>query len=158
MKRFFKKLFSANYCVNSNNVFQSGRNNSIGDNDFSEFMSTFKFKENGTSTINGKTYKGKNIEIKNNRVWVDGEEQKDSKLKEVKNISISIDGNIQSIEISDCNDLRVKGDVGKIDLNNGNIEIEGNVENGVTSKNGNIEINGNVTGNVSSVNGDVINS
>jgi hypothetical protein len=104
-------------------------------------------------TINGKTYKGNNVSMINNKVFIDGKEvtgdDSDSKV-----INIKIEGNIETLSIDSCDKLDVIGDCGVVNSKNGNISISGNVNGDVTNKNGNISC-GNVSGDVDNKNGNI---
>ncbi len=147
--KFFRKLFSSNYCHNSNNVFQSNGNNFVGDQGFN-------FKGlNNTITINGKTYKGNSSSIINGKVFIDGTEIKDKEITSSKVLNISITGDIKDCEILNCNSIKIEGDVGYLDNQNGNITITGNIQGDIDNQNGNIKC-GDVSGSIDIQNGNVI--
>ena len=105
-------------------------------------------------TVNGKTYKGNNVSISNNKVYIDGklENQEDEKV-----INVVVNGNINTLTIDYCDNLEMVGDCGIVASKNGDVVIKGNVANDVTSKNGNI-VCGNVGGNVETKNGNIVHS
>jgi len=102
----------------------------------------------GNISIGGKTYKGNNISITNNEIYVDGVKQENdlSKLKEI-NIIIEKDSMVQGIS-SSCS-LNIKGDVvgnviadGYVECNN----VEGNVQTDGSIRCNNIGYNANAGG------------
>lgn len=78
----------------------------------------------GSITINGKTYKGNNVSVINNAVWIDGKkvEEKDQTI-----VGIKLEGDVQNVHSDvgvNCGD--VKGNV----TCNGSVtcdRVEGNV-------------------------------
>lgn len=106
-------------------------------------------------TINGKSFKGNNVSIINNEVIIDG--KKANSDDDSKIINISIDGNIESLNVDYCEKIEVVGECESVSSKNGNIAIQGNVSGDVTNKNGNI-ICRNVGGDASTKNGDVVHS
>lgn len=85
-------------------------------------------------TINGRTYPGNNLSMKNNKIFIDGKEIKDIEKKETeKEILFVIEGNIE----------------GDLEVERGNVEIKGDVKNCVKVDTGNVTIKGNISGNVS---------
>lgn len=106
-------------------------------------------------TINGKTYKGNNLQISGNQVLIDGkrvDQQEDEKV-----INITVEGNIDTLDVDYCDKLEITGDCGSVTSKNGNIQVKGNVNGDVTNKNGNIVCR-NVAGDAETKNGDVIHS
>lgn len=108
-------------------------------------------------TVNGITYHGDNVTIKNNQVWVDGIRQFDGKEIDEKIINITIDSNIENLHIDNCDKIKITGDCGSVVSKNGNIQTKGNVHGDVISKNGNIVCR-DVNGNVETKNGNIVHS
>lgn len=107
-------------------------------------MATFK--------INGKSIQGSNIVIINGKVIVDGKGvQSDDKI-----INITIEGNVEKMDVDVCNTISVKGEVNDVQTKSGDIEVHGNVKGSVSSMSGDVEIGGDVGGNASSTSGDII--
>ena len=104
--------------------------------------------------INGKSYQGNNVSIINNKVYIDGVLQNDSVDSNSKQIYITIEGNIEKLEVDNCDEIKVNGDVNVLDTKNGNVVCK-NVHGDVTSKNGNIVCT-QINGNVETKNGNVI--
>ena len=105
--------------------------------------------------INKNNYKGNNLQINKNQIFIDGELVE---LKEdEKSINITVNGNIEMLNVDYCNELKIIGDCKDITSKNGNIQVEGNVNRNITSKNGNI-ICRNVGGDIETKNGNIIHS
>jgi nitrous oxidase accessory protein NosD len=69
----------------------------------------------GTITINGKAYSGKNIIISGNHnenVSIDGNDVLMG--RDVPEINIQVDGNIDSLTVNACNSCVVNGSVGSL--------------------------------------------
>lgn len=111
----------------------------------------------GTIVINGQRfqYHG-SLSIINGRYYVNGKELKDlSELaKDQKEVNITIDGDINKLEVDCCNRIFVKGNVGKIKSTSGDIEVEGDVDGDVQTVSGDINC-GNVSGDASTVSGNI---
>jgi hypothetical protein len=103
-------------------------------------------------TINGVTYSGNNISIKNNRVFIDGVEAKsDANCKE---INIQVSGNINELKVDSCNKISVTGSVASIETTSGDV-VCGPVTGSITTVSGDVECEGNIGGNVGTTSGDV---
>lgn len=114
------------------------------------FFKNWKFKMS-TITINNSTYEGDNVSVKNNVVIIDGQKiNTDEKI-----INISINGNINSLDVSYASRINVTGDVNELDSNSGDIIVHGNVNSKIDSNSGDIQIDGDVTGNIETTSGDV---
>lgn len=103
----------------------------------------------GQTTINGRSYSGKNITIKNGEVYVDGVRQADLPDGERE---VIVSGDVVSVS-SETGNITVHGGVGSVASTNGSVKC-GDVAGSVTSVNGNITA-GTIAGNASSVNGNV---
>ena len=76
-------------------------------------------------TINGKTYQGNNIQIKNNKVIIDGKEIKESEKEFNKDINIVIENSQNcNIEIDTCKDLNLKGSFKTLNVGSGDIVVK----------------------------------
>lgn len=143
MKRFFKKLFSANYCVNSNNVVQNSSNVKLGDiknrGIFScgdnIYFSASEIHSSSNIIINGKTFFSDKIDIKNGKIKINNEEFKSNS----QIINVVINGNVD----------------GSVFLGNGDLTINGNVNKDVQTQNGDVKVSGNVSGNAKTQMGDI---
>ena len=93
--------------------------------------------------INGKSYSGKNITIRNNQVIIDGKDL----TPNAKQIQIVVEGNIQDLEVDVCDSVRIIGEVGSVRTSSGDVQIKGDVKEGVNTTSGDVEckvINGSV--------------
>lgn len=110
-----------------------------------------------TIVINGNRfhYNG-NLSIINGKYYVDGKEVKDWSefTKDQKEISITIEGNVNKLDVDCCDMIHVNGNVGKVKATSGDIEIEGNVDGDVQTVSGDICC-GNVGGDASTVSGNI---
>lgn len=103
--------------------------------------------------IDGKSYIGNNIVIKNNEVWIDGVKQDTSNQKE---INIVVNGNIESLDVLSCvNKISIIGDVAKVKTSTGDVSIEGNVSGDVSTSTGDVKVDGHIYGNVKTTTGDI---
>jgi hypothetical protein len=100
--------------------------------------------------INGVSYSGNSVTILNNKVIIDGKSVESND----KIINIEVNGNIDSLDVDNCESIKVKGDVGKVKSTNGNVKIEGSVNGDVSTTNGNISCF-DVKGSVSTKNGNI---
>ncbi|UYD60157.1 hypothetical protein OPFAMLBM_00136 [Aeromonas phage avDM12-TAAL] len=72
-------------------------------------------------TVNGKVLTGKNVDIVGGRVMVDGEEVENS-----SKLVIQIVGNVDKLEVG-AGDVEIKGDVVNCDVDAGDVVIGGDV-------------------------------
>lgn len=100
--------------------------------------------------INGKVYQGNSISIKNGNIIIDGNKVETDE----KQISISVDGNIESIDADCCERIEVTGNSGKISTMSGDVRIGGDVNGSIKTMSGDVRC-GNVTGSVDTLSGDV---
>lgn len=100
-------------------------------------------KSNSNITVNGKTYRGKNISIVNNKVIIDGVEQTSAPTERVLNVTIQGDADVveaNSVTIYghvkgdvNANSFKCTGDVGgSVDANS--VECEGDIKGDVDSQ------------------------
>jgi len=99
--------------------------------------------------INGVSYTGNSVSISNNKIVINGKEVKDDS----KVINITIDGNVDSLNVDNCVKVVVNGFVNDLNTMSGDVEC-GNVNKNVRSSSGDIEC-GNVGGDVSTSSGDI---
>lgn len=106
-------------------------------------MATIINRNGKTCVINSNS----NVSIINGRVLIDGKpvEEFDSEKKEEKVVNITIEGNVERIEVDVCETIKVTGDCKRVHTQNGSIEIGGNVSGDVHANMGSITC-GNVEG------------
>lgn len=104
-------------------------------------------------TINGKTISsnGGSITITGGKILIDG---KEVDLEDVKEINIEVTGNVQQLDVDNCNKINISGDCNSVKTHNGSVDIGGNVAQDVSTHNGNVDC-GNVGGNVTTRNGNI---
>lgn len=104
----------------------------------------------GTVTINGNTYSGNNIVVRNGKVSVDGVDF----TPETKEINISVVGDIKDIKVDVCEAISVSGNVTSISTKSGDIVVEGDVLGGIQTMSGDVDCN-DVKGSISTMSGDI---
>lgn len=77
---------------------------------------------------------GKNITIANGRVIIDGKDV----TPESKEINITVNGNVDQLQVDTCSQISVSGDAGAIKSQSGDIDIAGNVFGSVSNISGDI--------------------
>ena len=102
--------------------------------------------------INGRSYQGRNVTVNNNRVIIDGKEVGG---EESPIIMITVDGDLDSLEMGSCDQLEVKGNCGTVKTQSGNVKCAGNITGNVKTMSGNVSCNGNIGGKVSTMSGNV---
>lgn len=102
--------------------------------------------------INGKTYGSEtgSVSIINGKVIIDGKDM----TPDSKEINVTINGNVETLNVDTANKIQVIGSCGSLVSHNGEINIDGNVSGNVENRNGNIDCM-NVGGNVSTRNGNI---
>lgn len=105
-----------------------------------------------TITINGnKISASGNITVSNGKVIVNGIDV----TPDLKQISIVVTGDVETIKVDACNEITVKGLVkGNISTQSGDINIEQSVGGSVTTMSGDVDC-GNISGSVSTMSGDI---
>ena len=105
-----------------------------------------------TININGVSYQSKgNITVINGKVIIDG----DDVTPNGKEINISIDGNIENLDIDVCSKLSITGDVNRLKTTSGDVEVSGNIKGSVNTMSGDVECRGDVDGDITTMSGDV---
>lgn len=105
--------------------------------------------KNGTITINGKQYQGRNFSIDGDKVIIDGVKQEGSLSVPV---SIHVNGDVQSIN-GTAKSIAVTGSCGSVQTVSGDVRC-GPVTGGVQTVSGDVYC-GHVAGSVKTVSGDI---
>ena len=103
-----------------------------------------------TIIINGNTYSGNSIVVTNGKVIINGKDV----TPDSKEITISVDGNIDELKVDACNKVSVNGNVSNIKTQSGDVDISGDVSGGIQTMSGDIDCF-NVGGSISTMSGDV---
>jgi hypothetical protein len=103
-----------------------------------------------TITINGVTYTGDNVSVRNGRVTIDG---KETDTADAPRITIEVHGNVSTFECDRCDTASIHGDVGSVTTASGNVQC-GDVRGSVQTASGNVNCR-DVGGDVRTVAGNV---
>ena len=103
-------------------------------------------------TINGNTFIGNNVTIKNNKVIVDG---KEVTFEDAKEINITVTGDIDDLKVDACNKVFVGGSVKSLATTSGDVEVNKDVTGNIKTTSGDIQVGGNAGGDVETISGDV---
>lgn len=102
--------------------------------------------------INGTTYtSSKSITIIDGKVIIDGNDVTPSG----KEITISIEGSVENLEVDACSKVIVNGNVKSLKTTSGDIDVKGNIEGSISTTSGDIDCGGSIGGDVKTVSGDV---
>lgn len=101
--------------------------------------------------INNKTVIGKSISILNNKVIVDG---KPVELEESKVINVSVQGDVEILNVDVCETMNITGNVKKLSTISGDVDC-GHVEGNVETTSGEVTC-GDVNGSIKTMSGDVV--
>lgn len=110
---------------------------------------------NGSVTINGNTVNSNiignccSISIDGNNIIING----NNITVNDKVININVTGDVD--EITNCHDVKVTGNVRKISVGSGDVEVDGDVSGDIQTGSGDIEVNGSVGGSIKTGSGDV---
>lgn len=118
---------------------------------FTQTSFTMKDVNNSNISINGDLVAGKNISVVNGKLFIDGKEIDKDILKE---LNITIIGDVEKLDVTYCNSLKINGNCFKVETVMGDVSIEGSVEN-VQSTSGDIVVSGNIKGNAKTTSGDI---
>ena len=105
---------------------------------------------NSTIVINGNSYIGSSISISNGKITINGEDV----TPDSKEISISVNGNIDFLQVDACNKVSVVGNVGGVTTKSGDVDISGDVVGGIQTMSGDVDC-GNIGGSISTMSGDI---
>ena len=109
---------------------------------------------NGSNNkVNGRSYSGRNIQISNGKVIIDGVTVADSSNSTIGDITI--EGNVESLDIDMAQKVIVKGSVKSLEVSQGDVHVEGSVEGSIESSMGDISVKGDVKGNCRTSMGDI---
>lgn len=86
--------------------------------------------------INSRSYTGKNIQVINGKVIVDGKDV----TPDEKEIYITVDGPVQTLKVDACSTITINGDVERVDSGAGDVTC-GNVKGDVSTGSGDVECN-----------------
>jgi hypothetical protein len=106
-------------------------------------------KSKNMVNINGKSFEGRNVIVTNNKVIIDGVDV----TPESKTINITVDANIDKLDVDVCDKVIVNGNVNELATASGDVDCK-DVTGSVRTVSGDIEC-GNVGGDVSTTSGDV---
>lgn len=103
-------------------------------------------------TINGVTISGsRSVVVRNGQVIVDG---KNVTPEDVKEINITVNGNVGKLDVDACQTISVTGDVSSVGTLSGDVTIDGDVKGSVKTLSGDVAC-GSVGGSVMTMSGDV---
>ena len=111
-------------------------------------MSVIINKNGRTIVVNGDVIRGQKINsmvISGGRITIDGKSLSELDVEDEKEINITIQGNLERLEVDYCDKLTVTGNAKRVKATQGDIEIHGNVEGDVHANMGAITC-GNVEG------------
>lgn len=104
-------------------------------------------------SINGQNFKGQNIQISNNKIYIDGK-RVDKQFEDDKVFNIEVEGPLSKLDVDNAESIIVNGDCGNAKSTNGNIKITGDIAGDVKTTNGNVSANV-INGKVTTTNGNI---
>ena len=108
----------------------------------------------GRTVVNGKAISGSVITIENGRMLVDGKPFEDWSESDEKIINITINGNVEALDVISCNSITVNGDAKKVKTGSGDVNVKFSVFGDVHTGSGDVECK-DVEGDVSTGSGNV---
>jgi hypothetical protein len=115
----------------------------------------FKSSSSSRTVINGRSYSGRNVNIINGRVIVDGKEVKDGDLSKEPVINVTIEGDAQHVENEAGNIIVQGGITGDAKTSQGNIECGGDIGGLAKSSQGDVTCRGDIHGGAKTSMGDI---
>lgn len=104
------------------------------------------------SIINGVRYEGSNVSVVGGKIFVNGKDV----TPEQKHISITIEGDCESLDVDSCEYVNISGNVkGNVKTMSGNVKVIGDVSGSVSTMSGDVEAKS-ISGNSSTMSGDII--
>ncbi len=107
---------------------------------------------NGTVSVNGVTYSGKNITIRNGKVQIDGN---DVTPADEKVITITVEGNVNKLQVDACESCTITGEVKSVSTMSGDVEINGNCSGDIDTMSGDVTVSGHCDGDIDSMSGKI---
>lgn len=104
-----------------------------------------------TIRINTKSYSGNNVVIRNSKVWIDGKLQEED--SDNKNITIVIEGSLDSLSVDVCDSVEVKGSCKEVRTQSGDVTC-GNVTGSIQTMSGDVMAD-DIAGSVTTMTGDI---
>lgn len=92
--------------------------------------------------VNGKRYEGNSIVMNNGRVVIDGNDM----TPDAKEINITIEGNLETLEVDYVKKIVIGGDVNSVRTSSGDVEVGGMIKGNVSTSSGNVESDSKVAG------------
>ena len=117
-------------------------------------MNTFSATGGASCNINGKTYVGKTITVRNGVVIVDGKAVTDAPDEKSLVFNITVTGAVESMEVTNGT-VTVHGNVDSLKTVSGDVTVEQSVTGNVSTVSGDIKIDGELHGNANTVSGDI---
>jgi hypothetical protein len=111
-----------------------------------------QISSSGSINVNGKSYKGNNIQINGDRVIIDGEVQEGSLSG--PEVTIIVEGDCGDIS-TEFGDITVKGTSKDVKTHNGQVTVGGNISGNVKTHNGNVKVSGSINGDCKTHNGNI---
>lgn len=108
------------------------------------------FKKFDMIFVNEKSYVGRNISVRNNRIIINGV---DVTPKDTLKVDIRVDGNIEVVDVDCCDKIDVTGYVKSLRATSSDIKC-GDVKNGIVITSGNVNCDS-VVGNIKTTSGEV---
>ena len=108
----------------------------------------------GRTVINGKAITGSVITFEGGRMLVDGKPFEDWSDSDEKVVNITINGNVDTLDVECCSSITISGDAKKVKTGSGEIKVNGSVSGYVKTGSGDVEC-GDVEGDVSTGSGNV---
>jgi len=103
-----------------------------------------------TIHINDNYYSGNSVVVSGNKVIIDGKDV----TPDSKEIIISVVGNISELKVDVCNKLQIRGDVGNIKTQSGDVDVTGHVTGSIQTMSGDVNCNY-VGGSISTMSGNI---
>ena len=109
------------------------------------------------AVINGRVYKnisGRNITIERGQIIVDGKPIEDWNDSNEKEINITIEGNVDCLQVQCAGTITVNGDTKSVKTGSGNVTVTGCVKGNINTGSGDVRC-GNVEEDINTGSGDV---
>lgn len=120
-------------------------------------MSKTIFGSIQNAVINGRVYKnisGRNITIERGQIIVDGKPIEDWNDSNEKEINITIEGNVDCLQVQYAGTITVNGDTKSVKTGSGNVTVTGCVKGNINTGSGDVRC-GNVEEDINTGSGDV---
>lgn len=157
-------FFNMGNMAHHNTGFMTNIRNGVGSSRGMSVSSMTTVNGEAVVVIGDKTFRGKNVVMRNNKIFIDGREITDEELRGDKPedkdkvlrlvMNVTVQGDVEKME-GEFNDVKVMRDVNSMGVSFGTVTVHGDVKGSIQSQSGNVIVEKNVGGDVKTMSGSI---